>query len=105
MSVTNAVAAEGTTDDVVCEHRFDVQIVFLRFFRKVSGTQQALLFARHGHENDRRVEFVFRHHARHFQNCGSARSIIVGAGRVALGVGWAVAHRVVVSADNIDSVH
>src|SRR5438128_1450503 len=28
MSFTNAVAAERTTDDVVCEHRFDIQVAF-----------------------------------------------------------------------------
>src|SRR5207237_5410343 len=52
MSVTNAIAAQGATDDVVSEHCFDVHIIFLRFFRKVSCAKQALLFSWSGHEID-----------------------------------------------------
>ena len=67
-------------------------------------TKQSLLFTRHRHEDDRRVEFVFRHHARHLQNGRRARRVVVCAGRVALGIGWAGTHRIVVAADDINSI-
>ena len=80
----HAVAAQRTPDNVVGKHRLDVRVALLRLFREVSRPEQALLFSGHGHENDRRVEFVLRHHPRHFQDGRRAGRIIVCARRVAL---------------------
>ena len=67
MRIAHAVTAKRAADDVVGEHGFDVHVVLFRFFGKVRCAEQALLFTRHRHEDNRRVEFVFRHHPRHLQ--------------------------------------
>ena len=64
----------------------------------------ALLFAGDGHENNGRVELVFSHHSRHLKHGGGSRCVIICAGRVALRVGRAVAHRVVMTAHNVNAI-
>jgi len=71
-TIAHAVAAERVADDVVGEHRVDVPVFLFRLFGKMCRAEQALLFTRDRHENDRRVEFILRHHARHLEHCGGS---------------------------------
>ena len=83
----DAVATDRTPDNVVGKHRFDIHVALFRLFREMDCTEQALFFARHGHENDRRVEFILRHHSRHFQNRRRPRRVVVRTRRIALCIG------------------
>jgi len=66
--------------------------------------EQSLLFAGDGHKNDRGVELIFRHHARHLHHGRRARRVVARARRIALGVAARRTDRIVMAADDVDSI-
>ncbi len=95
------IAAAGVVmriaDDVVGDHRLDVDSPRAGALRPVRRAQQSLLLAGHGEEGQRGGKAMLRHRAGELDHHRSAGCVVVGAGRVAFGVHHVAAHRVVVA--------
>ncbi len=85
--------------DVVVQHSLKLPAFAAGQFGQVAGTVEALLFAGHGHKDERGREAEFAEGAGAFQGDGHARGVVVGARRGAAGVQNIGVARVVVAGD------
>ena len=94
-----AVAA----DDVVVQDGFDVPTLVFRHLGEVAAAVQALLFAGHGQENNRRGKLQLAEDAGALQADRGAAGVVVGAGSDAGRVQGVAVARIVVAGDQHDA--
>src|SRR5690606_35172851 len=80
--VDDAVDAFDVADHVVVEHRFDAPAALLRVLGEYLAAEQALFLPGERGVDDRRVESIFRQHARGFERARKTGRIVVRARRV-----------------------